>query len=88
MKPGFCLIGCFLIVTVSFVPLAYADEGTTLEQAWVSTYQNNPSLEAERARLRALDEKVAQSISHWRPAISLNSGVGRNWPQLAASVSR
>lgn len=67
-------------------PDAYA-ESQTLEQAWVLAYQNNPSLEAERARLRALDEKVAQALSHWRPTVSLNSSVGRNWQHLSSDSS-
>ena len=56
-----------------------AAEPQTLEKAWIAAYENNPSLEAERARLRALDERVAQAVSHWRPEFSVNTGVTRNW---------
>ena len=58
---------------------SFAAETQTLEDAWIGAYQNNPSLEAERARLRALDERVAQSLAHWRPEFSVNAGVGRTW---------
>jgi outer membrane protein len=54
-------------------------EQDTIEQAWVSAYQNNPSLEAERAKLRATDEQVAQALSHWRPSFDVNAGVTRTW---------
>ncbi len=59
--------------------IAFAAERETLEQAWVSAYQNNPSLEAERAKLRATDEQVAQALSHWRPSVSTSANVGKNY---------
>ncbi len=80
----FRLTGFLLGLMGSFLPEAHAENSMTLEQAWVLAYQDNPSLEAERARLRALDEKVAQASSHWRPSISLNGGVGRNWQHLSS----
>lgn len=56
-----------------------AAQHETLEEAWVSAYQNNPSLEAERAKLRATDEQVAQALSHWRPSVSANASATRTW---------
>jgi outer membrane protein len=62
---------------------AYAAENSmTLEQAWIAAYQNNPSLEAERAKLRASDEHVAQALSHWRPSVSVNANVGKTYQYL------
>jgi len=58
----------------------------TLEQAWTSAYQNNPSLEAQRASLRATDELVSQALSNWRPTIDATGSVGRTSqyaPELA-----
>lgn len=43
---------------------------TTLQEALVQAYKTNPQLLAERARLRATDEEVAQAISLWRPTIT------------------
>ncbi|MGC4087285.1 MAG: TolC family outer membrane protein [Polyangiaceae bacterium] len=66
------------------IPSAHA-EPTTLEQAWVLAYRNNPSLQARRAELRALDEQVSQALSHWRPSIDATGSVGRTYqyaPQL------
>jgi len=41
----------------------------TLEEALVSAYLTNPTLEAQRAALRATDELVPQALSDWRPTI-------------------
>lgn len=72
------IAGIFVALRLSTSACA-AENDMTLEQTWVGAYQNNPSLEAERARLRALDERVAQSLAHWRPEFSVNAGVGRTW---------
>jgi outer membrane protein len=61
---------------------AYAD---TLEWALVQAYQNNPSLNAQRAALRATDENVPQALSGYRPKLSLTTSDGYNY-QSATSV--
>jgi outer membrane protein len=38
-------------------------QADTLEWALVQAYQNNPSLDAQRASLRATDENVPQALS-------------------------
>ncbi len=48
----------------------------TLEWALVQAYQNNPSLNAQRASLRATDENVPQALSGYRPKISVTSTDG------------
>jgi outer membrane protein len=75
------------------VPVLYAvisssaqAEPETLEQAWVQAYQSNPSLEAQRASLRAVDEQVSQALSNWRPSIDATASAGRTYqytPELA-----
>jgi outer membrane protein len=47
----------------------------TLEWALVQAYQNNPSLNAQRAALRATDENVPQALSGYRPKVSV-TGTG------------
>ena len=42
----------------------------TLPDTLVRVYQNNPQLNAERARLRATDENVPQALSGYRPQVS------------------
>jgi outer membrane protein len=62
--------------TASAVAPARAD---TLEWALVQAYQNNPSLNAQRAALRATDENVPQALSGYRPKLSLNGNGGYNY---------
>jgi len=49
----------------------------SLEDALVKTYQNNPQLNAERARQRGTDENVPQALSGYRPQLlaSLSAGL-------------
>jgi outer membrane protein len=44
-------------------------ETYTFEEALAQAYRNNPSLQAERAKLRATDEQVPQALSGWRPSV-------------------
>src|SRR5262252_6396630 len=51
----------------------------TLEWALVQAYQNNPSLNAQRAALRATDETVPQALSGYRPKLSVTAAGGWNY---------
>ena len=51
----------------------------TLEWALVQAYQNNPSLNAQRAALRAIDENVPQALSGYRPKLSVTAQGGPNY---------
>lgn len=48
----------------------------TLEQALSSAYTYNPRIDAERARLRAIDESVPQAMAGYRPFIDANADIG------------
>ena len=50
----------------SFVP-------HTLQEALASAYLTNPTLQAERANLRATDENVPTAVAGWRPTISVTT---------------
>ena len=54
----------------------------TLEWALVQSYQNNPSLNAQRAALRATDENVPQALSGYRPKLSITANAGANFERL------
>ena len=56
--------------------LAFAD---TIEWALVQAYQNNPSLNAQRATLRATDENVPQALSGYRPKVAATAAGGFNY---------
>ena len=50
--------------------------GQTLQEALATAYENNPTLNAQRARLRATDEQVPQALSGYRPTVRTFSEVG------------
>jgi hypothetical protein len=69
--------------SVAFVrSAAWAD---TLDWASVQAYQHNPSLNAQRASLRAADKNVPQALSSYRPQLSLTATGGHNY-QSSTSV--
>jgi outer membrane protein len=57
----------------------------TLEWALVQAYQNNPSLNAQRASLRAVDENVPQALSGYRPKLSVTANAGANYTNAVSA---
>jgi outer membrane protein len=57
----------------------------TLEWALVQAYQNNPSLNAQRAALRAMDENVPQALSGYRPKLAITANGGENFTTVQSS---
>ena len=53
-------------------------ETESLREALVKTYEANPTLMAERARLRATDESVAIARAAGRPQVSATAGVNQD----------
>lgn len=49
----------------------------SLNDALIQTYLNNPALQAERARLRAVDERVPQALGGWRPRVQMLGSAAR-----------
>lgn len=60
-------------VCLSTAPAA----AVTLAEALVSAYLNNPTLNAERARLRATDEGVPQALAGYRPTVTGSGSASR-----------
>src|SRR5262249_17610705 len=59
------------------------------EWALVQAYQNNPSLNAQRAALRAADENVPQALSGYRPKLAVTASGGYNYTSvLSHSVNQ
>lgn len=50
--------------------------GETLESALMQAYQNNPTLNSQRASVRATDEGVPQALSGYRPRITITASGG------------
>ncbi len=68
---------CLLSVSLAAVLWLPAAHAQTLEEALSQAYLNNPTLAAERAALRATDERVPQALSNWRPTLDAFGGVGK-----------
>ena len=68
------LLGCAIGWAGMFGPA----HGQTLKEALAKAYLNNPTLEAERANLRAIDENVPQALSNWRPELELSGDLSRS----------
>jgi outer membrane protein len=64
-------------LTSALAPLASAS-AQSLEQALARAYAANPTLNAQRASVRAVDEQVPQALSGYRPIISATGDVGVN----------
>lgn len=60
-----------LLLATAFSSAANAQN---IFEALSETYKNNPTLQAQRAYLRAVDENVAIAKSGYRPNIALNAG--------------
>jgi TolC family type I secretion outer membrane protein len=63
------------LILFAIVPSAYSQ---SLQDALAEAYRSNPSLQAQRAELRSIDEGVAQALSNWRPTITYTGQYGRN----------
>jgi outer membrane protein len=65
-----------LAAWVFAAPFASAD---TLEGSLILAYQNNPTLNAQRASVRATDEGVPQALSGYRPRVNVNGSIGSQY---------
>src|ERR1044071_1786374 len=80
--------GRLLAATVSaglVVSLAAQAGAETLADAVALAYQNNPTLQAQRATQRALDENYVQARSGWRPTLGVQATA--NWAETQTPVA-
>jgi outer membrane protein len=54
----------------------------TLQDALAAAYSNNPTLLAERAKVRSIDENVPQALAGWRPQVIITAAPGYAAGQL------
>ncbi|NIX77741.1 TolC family outer membrane protein [Microvirga terricola] len=62
---------------------AFSASAETLESALAKAYGNNPTLNAQRATVRANDENVARAKSGYRPTVNATADVGRTFTDFA-----
>ena len=84
LKPGQFTLTAVAVLSLCVSVGASAE---TLEDALVAAYNTNPSLMAERARLRATDETASQARAGWRPTITLNSSITSSQNRRLISTS-
>ena len=66
-----------LCLAIALLPVSVAQaEPLKIEDAMTKAYAHNPALMAERAKLRATEEKVSQALSGYRPSIDATAGSG------------
>jgi TolC family type I secretion outer membrane protein len=70
------LAACLIGVAAGFLSAGRPVSAQTLTEAFAYTYNNNPQLLGERARLRATDEQVPQALSGWRPTVNFTASGG------------
>ncbi|MBN9064384.1 MAG: channel protein TolC [Rhizobiales bacterium 65-9] len=69
-------VAAAVLAAGAMVALQSPAAAETLEGALGRAYGNNPTLNAQRASLRATDESVSQALSGYRPRISGSADVG------------
>ena len=65
---------CFAVVVVFLA--AHPANAETINSALIAAYNNNPTLNAQRAATRAVDESVAIAKSGYRPTVTGNANIG------------
>lgn len=73
---------CAAVVSGAAVPAS----AETLADAIALAYQNNPTLQAQRATQRALDENYVQARSGWRPTLNLAASATYNETRIPAAA--
>jgi outer membrane protein len=71
-----------MLVAATVLGLASPAAAETIEQALARAYANNPQLNAQRAIVRQADEGVPQALSGYRPNVSANASVGREYTDI------
>jgi len=74
-------------VGVAFLAASPRQAGAeTIESALAKAYENNPQLNAQRAIVRQTDEGVPQALSGYRPTISANATVARQYSDVKDTI--
>jgi outer membrane protein len=85
------VIGSRDLLLAACVALLAADaaRGESLGDAMALAYQSNPTLQAQRATQRALDETYVQAMANFRPQITVQSSVsGESNNEAANTIGR
>lgn len=72
-------VACFASFALGFGAALQQVSAESLNDAFIAAYRSNPTLQAERATLRATDELVPQALSGWRPTITAQASASEVW---------
>ena len=75
-RPALGAVASVALSAPLLILLAHAD---TLDGSLVLAYLNNPTLNSQRASVRATDEGVPQALSGYRPRVTFNGAVGSQY---------
>jgi outer membrane protein len=78
--------GRLLAATLCVSALAAPAGAETLADAIALAYQNNPTLQAQRASQRALDENYVQARTGWRPTLGFQASGGYSESRIPAAA--
>jgi outer membrane protein len=70
---------CVTLFAIALFAAAQPAAAETIEAALARAYASNPQLNAQRAIVRQTDEGVPQALSGYRPTITANATVGRQY---------
>ncbi|WP_237216792.1 TolC family outer membrane protein [Falsiroseomonas oryziterrae] len=76
MIPTRYAVAALLMATTAMAEVRPA-AAQTLQEALALAYANNPTLQAARAQLRAVDENVPQALAGWRPTVQIAGSAGQ-----------
>lgn len=68
-------------VAVLLLGVSLPATAQTLNQSLVAAYQNNPTLNSQRAATRATDEYVPIALSGYRPQVFGSASIGAEWTE-------
>ncbi|MEP3072720.1 TolC family outer membrane protein [Maricaulis sp.] len=71
------IFGAVLAGSVSLIAMAAPAWGQSLEDTLIMAYNSNPTLQAERASLRAIDEGRVQAMAGRLPTVSADASISR-----------
>ncbi|HZF75743.1 MAG TPA: TolC family outer membrane protein [Acetobacteraceae bacterium] len=71
------MLAALVFTPPALVMAAQPVASQTLQEALAMAYANNPTLQAARAQLRAVDENVPQALAGWRPTVQLQGSAGQ-----------
>src|SRR3974390_3164841 len=78
---------CALLAAAACAAVPLAARADTLEGSLADAYLNNPTLNAQRASVRATDENVSQALAGYRPRVAVTATGGQQSLSTTSKVT-